>query len=199
MSVYHNFHANYAKGEMPWNYSKASPDLVRALDAGALRGGSALDIGCGTGSDAMELARRGFRVTAIDLVPRAVQMARARATEAGQLGRIDHRIGSILQDDVGGPFDVLYDRGVYHYLRRIDLPGFLRVLERITKPGTRWLSLSGNAREQTEFGPPRVHDWEIKKELSGLFDFVELRESRFATDDPGFAPLSWAVLMERRV
>jgi methyl halide transferase len=198
MTAHHNFAANYAKGEMPWNYVQPSPELLRALDLGHLRGVTALDIGCGTGSDAMELARRGFRVTAMDLVPRAIQTARARAVAAGQLGRIDHRIGDILKDDVGGPFDVLYDRGVYHYLRKIDLAGFLKVLERITKPGSRWLSLSGNAKEQAEFGPPRVHDWQIRQELGGLFNIVELRETNFTTDDPAFKPLSWATLMERR-
>lgn len=194
----HNFHDSYATGSMPWNLSRAAPDLVSALDRGLLKGATALDIGCGTGSDAIELARRGFRVTAIDLVPRAVQLARAKATAAGELGRIDHRIGDVLETDVGGPFEVLYDRGVYHYLRRFALHEFLAVLARVTRPGTRWLSLSGNAKEQAEFGPPRVSDTQIRAELGGMFEILELRETRFVTDDPTFTPLAWATVLERR-
>jgi methyl halide transferase len=193
------FAASYASGEMPWNYEHANPELVAALKSKALRGYTALDMGCGTGNDAIELARNGFRVTAIDMVPRAIQMARARALEAGQLGRIDHRIGDLLTVDLGGPFDVIHDRGVYHYLRRIDLPGFLAMLKRVTRPGTRWLSLSGNSKEQMEFGPPRVSEEQIRSELGGLFEIVELRETLFLTDIPDFKPLAWATLLERRM
>lgn len=195
----HNFQAHYQSGNLPWNSVKPAPELVKALDRGVLKGATVLDIGCGTGSDAIELARRGFRVTAIDIVPLAIQAARAKALEAGQLGRIDHRIADILHDDVGGPFDILYDRGVYHFMRRGNLPEFLAALKRVSHPGTRWLSLSGNANEKTEYGPPRVYDHEIRADLSGLFDILELNESRFTTDDGSFNPLAWTTLMERKI
>lgn len=194
----YNFTSHYAAGNIPWNSAKPAPELVDALDRGVLKGSTILDIGCGTGSDAIELARRGYRVTAIDLVPLAIQTARAKALAAGQLGRIDHRIADILETDVGGPFDLLYDRGVYHFMRRKHLPEFLAVLKRITRPGTRWLSLSGNANEKTE-GPPRVHDYEIRADLGGLFNILELRETRFTTDDSSFSPLSWTTLLERKI
>ena len=56
----------------------------RAADlAGVRSGGSALDLACGTGDIAFELARRGARVTGLDITPRMVQLARAKATQAG--------------------------------------------------------------------------------------------------------------------
>lgn len=193
----YNFTSHYAAGNIPWNSVKPAPELLYALDRGQLKGTTVLDIGCGTGSDAIELARRGYTVTAIDLVAQAIQTARARALAADQMGRIDHRIADILETDVGGPFDIIYDRGIYHFMRRTHMAEFLAVLKRITRPGTLWLSLSGNAKEKTE-GPPRVHDYEIRADLGGLFNILEMRETRFTTDDSSFSPLSWATLLERK-
>jgi SAM-dependent methyltransferase len=50
-----------------------------------------LDIGCGTGRHAIELARRGYQVTGIDLSPSQIERARAKAAEAG--ASPDFRVG----------------------------------------------------------------------------------------------------------
>lgn len=50
-----------------------------------------LDIGCGTGRHAIELARRGYRVTGIDLSPSQIERARAKAEAAGVAA--DFRVG----------------------------------------------------------------------------------------------------------
>ena len=83
-------------------------------------------------------------------------------------------------------------------LRLIDLKGFQKVLKRVTRPGSLWLSLSGNANEkETEEGPPVVKEEEIRAELEPLFDILELREFRFDTNQNDFRPLAWAVLARR--
>ena len=58
-----------------------------------------LDIGCGTGRHAVELARRGYRVTGIDLSPSQIERARAKAAAAGVAP--DFRVG----DARALPFD----------------------------------------------------------------------------------------------
>ena len=45
--------------------------------------GRALDLGCGTGQNSIWLAKRGWEVAAIDIVPKAIAVAQARTTEAG--------------------------------------------------------------------------------------------------------------------
>jgi SAM-dependent methyltransferase len=66
----------------------------RTLDAlvGAVHpGASLLDLGCGPGTDAEALARRGFAVTAIDWSPAMIREAARRLDDAGLLGRVDLR------------------------------------------------------------------------------------------------------------
>lgn len=60
----------YENANIPWDLAEAHPELVRRLDAGSVQpsGGSVLVPGCGTGKDALALARAGFVVTALDAV-----------------------------------------------------------------------------------------------------------------------------------
>jgi SAM-dependent methyltransferase len=185
----------YATGDTPWDTGRPNPEILRVVEAGGLPGPTLLEFGCGTGTNAIELARRGYRVTAVDLVEIAVEKAREKARRAGVT--VDLRQGDLTQLDLGGPYDALLDSGVYHGIRQRDLEGFHRVLERVTRPRTRWLSLAGNAREPSAHGPPVVTEAEIRRELEPLFRIVELREFRWDLR-PDLQPLAWSILMERR-
>ena len=186
----------YAHGEIPWDSGQPSKELVRLLDAGKLPGQTVLEIGCGTGTNALELARRGRTVTALDYVPQAIDAARAKARQAKLT--VDFRVADVLQADLSGPYDILFDRGVYHHLRQENLPGFQQFLERVTRSGSRWLSLAGNAKEKHDPGPPVVSESELRAELEPLFQIVELREFRFTSGQNGFQPLAWSILLQRR-
>lgn len=63
-----------------------------------------LDAGCGTGALAVAAARRGAQVTAIDVAPRMIEIARERVGEWSLRGRIDFRAGDML-DSALGTFD----------------------------------------------------------------------------------------------
>src|SRR5437899_9347597 len=136
------FAERYAKRETPWDSGKPSEELVRLLDAGKLTGKTVLEIGCGTGTNAIELARRGFQVVAVDIVEQAIQAAREKARDAKL--KVVFRVADALKDDLGGPYDILFDRGTYHCLRRENLKEFQDVLKRVTRSGSWWLSLAGN-------------------------------------------------------
>jgi len=115
-------------GDTPWDSGVPSAELIRVLDAGSLPGNTVLEFGCGTGTNAIEFARRGYRVTAVDLVDIAVKRTREKARRAGM--KIDFRVGDLTNMDLGRPYDVLFDRGGYHGIRTRDLSGFLGTLDR---------------------------------------------------------------------
>jgi SAM-dependent methyltransferase len=192
-----NFVEMYAQGSTPWDSGKPDEELLRVLDSGKLTGKTVLEIGCGTGTNAIELSRHGFQVTAFDIVEQAIQLARAKAHQ--EKVNVDFRVANALDGEtLEGPYDILFDRGVYHALRRTDLRKLQDFLKCVTRSGSWWLSLAGNAKEKHDPGPPVVHEHEIRAELGALFDIVELREFRFTTNQSEFRPLGWSILMRRK-
>jgi SAM-dependent methyltransferase len=191
-----DFAERYARRETPWDSGKPSEELLRVLDAEKFAGSSVLEFGCGTGTNAIALAQRGYHVTASDVVEQAIKVAREKARAAAV--DVDFRVADTLKDDLGGPYDILFDRGVYHCLRTVDLAKFQAFLRKTTRIGSWWLSLAGNAKEDTDPGPPVVGEEEIRAELGPLFDIIKLHEFRFTTNDDKFRPLAWSILMRRK-
>ena len=75
--------------------------------------GRALDLGCGTGTNVITLAKHGWKATGIDFVPRAIKKAKTKAREENL--QIDFRVGDVTHlDDFTEPFDLILDIGCYH-------------------------------------------------------------------------------------
>jgi SAM-dependent methyltransferase len=197
MSELERWEQRYRTGDIPWDTGQPSSELQRVLAEDKIQPGPAIELGCGTGTNAVWLAQQGFAVTAVDLSPLAIERAQERAARAKVTVRF--LIADVLEvSDLGGPYGFLFDRGCYHVIRRIDVRPFLDTLRRITQPGSQALVLTGNAREPHDPGPPVVSEDEIRAELGQVFDVVRLREFRF--DDPekaGLAFLGWSCLLRR--
>jgi len=98
---------------LPWTLEPIDAPLATALDR--LRGAGdrrLLELGTGTGTVAIEAARRGFRVTATDVSPTALGRARAAAGDLPILFALDDAVAC----HVDGAFDVVVDRGLLHCL-----------------------------------------------------------------------------------
>ena len=73
----------YRLGFKPWDNGRIPEPLTALVEGpGALPPGRALDLGCGTGTQSVYLARQGWHVTGIDVVPRAIEEAERRAEAA---------------------------------------------------------------------------------------------------------------------
>jgi SAM-dependent methyltransferase len=192
-----DWNQHYVEQNAPWDSGLPSKELIRVLDEEAIKPGRTAELGCGTGTNSIYLASRGFDVTGFDLSPAALAAARKKATEAGAKVRFVEADLCKFTLDVP-PFDFLFDRGCYHAARRIDQPGFINTLKRLTRPGTRYLMLAGNANEKREPGPPTMSEAEIRGELEVLFEIQFLREFRFEVPAPPEGFLAWSCLMTRR-
>jgi magnesium-protoporphyrin O-methyltransferase len=84
---------------------RAGRDQMRATLLSSLpmdlRGQRVLDAGCGTGALAVEAARRGAEVVAIDIAGTLVDLARQRAPHIDGPGRIDFRVSDMLEPSLG--------------------------------------------------------------------------------------------------
>ena len=95
--------------------------------------GRALDLGCGTGAHTIELAGRGWQATGIDMVPRAVQMARQRAAAAGAGNGVRFIRGDVTAleaSEAGTGFSFLLDVGCFHGLSDSQRTAMARVCQR---------------------------------------------------------------------
>ncbi len=76
----HDWEEQYRAKQAPWS---PEPNLSLVAEAADLPPGAALDVGCGEGADAIWLAGRGWRVTAVDVSPTALERAAGHAAAAG--------------------------------------------------------------------------------------------------------------------
>ncbi len=193
-----DWNQRYIESNTPWDSGRPSSELQRVLDEFQLPAGRVLELGCGTGTNAIYLATRGFEVTAVDISEEAVGRARQKATEASVA--VDFHCADATQlPELGEPFPFVFDRGVYHVLRRNALQPFLNTLARVSAVGGHYLTLAGNAndRERQEEGPPRVSAADLCAELAPLFDLVQLREFYFdevEIEGQTLRPLAWSAL-----
>lgn len=94
-----------------------------------MRGARLLDAGCGTGALAMEAAKRGAEVLAIDLSPTMVDLARQRTPDDLGEGRVEFRTGDML-DPAIGQFDYVVSMdSLIHY----EAPDIIDVLAGFTE------------------------------------------------------------------
>ena len=118
---------------MPWFYPELDDDLRQALDRLGLWSGDALDLGTGPGTQAMQLARRGFAVTAVDISEAAIRLAREKAEAQGLT--VTWQQDDILSTRLTGLFDLIFDRGCFHVLPPERRQDYASTIAGLLKPG----------------------------------------------------------------
>jgi SAM-dependent methyltransferase len=121
----------------PWD-TGAREELMLLIERGRIKPCRAIDLGCGTGANAIYLAQKGFDVTGVDYAEAAVKKAQARANETGV------QVNFIIDDltnlrHVAGTFDFLLDYGVLDDLRAHQRELYLRNMLPLTRPGSHYL------------------------------------------------------------
>jgi cyclopropane fatty-acyl-phospholipid synthase-like methyltransferase len=107
------FDLRYRLGHAPWDTGISPPELLALLNE--LPAGRALDLGCGTGTNAATMAQRGWQVVGVDFSPQALSRARRRLR--GLSPAPQFVLGEVTRlEGVAGPFDLALDIGCYHAL-----------------------------------------------------------------------------------
>lgn len=90
----------------PWT-GNPNAALVAELEERPLSAGSALDVGCGTGGDAIWLAAQGWSVTAVDISGAALDQAAKAAEAAGMADSIRWQQADVESDFPEGSWDLV--------------------------------------------------------------------------------------------
>ena len=115
----------------PWDSGIAPPELKK-FTAEHIPG-RALDLGCGTGTNAIYLAQRKWSVIGVDFAWQAVWQARRKAKNLDI--EIEFRQSDVTQlAKISGPFELILDIGCFHSLSNMAKTRYLRNAARLLAP-----------------------------------------------------------------
>ncbi|MGE0711136.1 MAG: class I SAM-dependent methyltransferase [Planctomycetota bacterium] len=192
---------HYATGQLPWDTGEPDGHLVDFLASGRVASpGRALDVGCGTGTNAIHLAEQGFEVLGVDVSPLAVERARQKLDRRQLPCRFEAVDFLASGDDLGGPFAFVFDRGCFHVFDAAERQArFAARVAHLLAPGGLWLSLIGSTEgAPRDTGPPRRSARDVVLALEPALELLELRSSTMHSAFEGFAPMAWICVARRR-
>lgn len=189
------------KDALPWDSGVPAPELEEYFESLSSVPKRVLEIGCGTGTNAIWMAQKGCEVVATDLSPTAIDTALAKQKDAGT--KVEFLVSDIIDDKnsvAPGSVNFVFDRGVYHVMppdmRRVFID---RVADALDENGF-WLCLAGNAdefRAEGVQGPPQLKASELVDDAEEKFEIHRIERGSFVLPD-NTPHLAWKVLYKKR-
>ncbi|WP_417768788.1 class I SAM-dependent methyltransferase [Stappia sp.] len=149
---------------VPWADLAPKAELVAWLAAHPGKGLRAVDVGCGLGDNAEAIAGAGYKTTAFDLSPKAIEWAKARFEQT----RVDYRAADMfnLPRDWIGAFDLVHECYTLQALHGDMREEGFAAIARLVAPGGRLLVLTRTtAEDSSPDGPP----WPLTPSELGRF------------------------------
>ncbi len=184
------------EGTPPWDIGREQPVFRDLADDGLVEG-AVLDVGCGTGENALFFAARGFEVVGVDGVEAAIAAAQAKAAARGLAA--DFVVHDALAlEGLGRRFGTVIDSGLFHTFDDEERGRYVESLAAATTIGSRVYVLCFSERETREGGPRRV----TQAELLAAFDQPPFRvlgiaATEMATRLGGGGRQAWLASIER--
>jgi SAM-dependent methyltransferase len=190
-----DFELAYRAGTPPWDIGRPQPEVVRLAAEGEFMG-DVLDVGCGTGENALHLASLGHRVLGVDASPSAIERARAKAAARGlpvpfavadalALGALRRR------------FETALDCGLFHVFAPEQRRAYVQSLCEVLAPGSTLHLLCFSDEQPPGPGPYRIAQHEIGDAFRGIFATTRIRAGLFESlAHPGGAK-AWVATLVR--
>ena len=163
------------EGKPSWDLGRPQKPFIEIADQIT---GSVLDVGCGTGDNALFFAQRGQPVVGIDFVEFPIMEAKRKAEELGveaeflqmdalKLARLDRQ------------FDSVIDCGLFHVLSDADRRAYVAGLTHVTKLGGKMFLMCFSDQEPAGQGPRRIRQDEIRAAFAEGWAVESIRSSHF--------------------
>ena len=180
----------------PWDIGRPADELQKVISAGKISKCRAVDLCCGSGTDAIYLASQGFDVTGIDISPTALGQAEQKARKANL--SVHWVLADTLSPPDLRPFDFIYDRACYHVVREQNQVAYIETVRRLSHPGTSFLLISARKDDPLADGNWGVTEEDLRSDFLNLFDVEWMHEISLETSRPGFSPPAWSVFLKRK-
>ncbi|HEX9708560.1 MAG TPA: class I SAM-dependent methyltransferase [Candidatus Thermoplasmatota archaeon] len=183
-------------GPPPWDIGRPQGAFVLLEEQGKV-GARVLDVGCGTGENALHMAARGHEAWGVDGAPTAVRMARKKAKERKLDARFEE--GSVLRlEELGATFDTVIDSGLFHTLSDEQRPMFAASVRSVLNKGGRYFMLCFSEHEPGDWGPRRVTQAEIRATFGSGWKVESIEAAVFEDTMSGSdGPRAWLAKLRR--
>jgi SAM-dependent methyltransferase len=161
----------YRFGTPRWDTSITPPEVVAVIEGDtAIPSGRALDLGCGSGTNVIYLARHGWEAVGVDFSPVAIAQARQKAKDTQGATFVEGDVSQLSGLGIDGPFDFVLDIGCYHGLPAHARQAYAREMARVTRPGALFMVWAIDS-ERWPFlpGAPAMQDKEIAERFGKDF------------------------------
>jgi len=195
ITVVHFFEQVY-RGTPPWEIGRPQPAIVRLLEAGEISG-RVLDVGCGTGENALYLQGIGHDTWGVDFAPSAIEKAREKA--AVRHLPVHFRVASALElVALHEQFDTVIDSGLFHTFLDRHRSQYAASVASALRPGGRFYLLCFNEHETLDWGGPRrVTQAEIRATFRDGWVVRWIRAERFEVRLEGIEGHAWLASLRR--
>ncbi len=184
------------RGTPPWDIGRPQREFVKLANVGKVKG-DVIDVGCGTGENAMFYASRGHKVLGVDSSPLAIAKAKAKADQRRSTAEF------VVADALDLPslkrtFHTAVDSGLFHVFSDSERAVFARSLRGILVPGGKYFMLCFSDREPADWGGPRrVSREEIRHTFSHGWRVDSIRPARFEAYQLGLGGHAWLSSLTR--
>ena len=180
MSMENRFEERYKAGDTPWDHGTPDVNLIDMVIQRPIPKCKALDVGCGTGDNAIWLAQQYFVVTGCDISQTAIEKAKEKASMSNV--NCSFIVADFLNNRIpGSPFGFVFDRGCFHSVETDEeRRRFAENVASHMEEGGLWLTLMGNADGQfREIGPPQLTARELAAAVEPYCEIISLAASHF--------------------
>jgi SAM-dependent methyltransferase len=142
----------------PWDTGVSPPELIEFIEK--YPPGRALDMGCGTGTNVITLAKKGWQATGVDFAHRAIKNARVKAAQQGV--QVDFYVDDVIQlENISGKFDLILDMGCFHSLNGESRQAYIKNIKNLLSTNGIFM-LYAFFREKQNFTGSGVTEGEIE-------------------------------------
>lgn len=165
------YEIGYRLAHMPWDIG-VRPELKDLVESREVKPGRAVDLGCGTGSNSIFLAKQGFDITGVDFSKTALLMAQEKAHQARV--NVNFVLDNIsVLGKLSGIFDFILDIGAFDDLSQKDRRAYSRNILDFSRSGTQFFMFchEWQPRWFEKMFPSRIfmEPGEIRKYFGGHF------------------------------
>jgi SAM-dependent methyltransferase len=178
--------------KLPWFSRELDADLKEELENRNLTSGKFLDLGTGPATQAIQLSKLGYDVTATDISDDAIERARKLSKEVNFI--VDDILKSKLDDN---QFDLIFDRGCFHVLEPSDRRHYISKVSALLRGEGLLFIKTFSIKEPRTYGPYHFSLDMISELFSKDFEILSSKDTVFQGTLPVLPRALFTVMRKR--